>query len=145
MTNFNGLKTWLKEHKITEVECIVSDLTGIARGKIMPASKFCDDAGIRLPEGVLVATVTGDYLDDYSMIDPAEIDVYLKQILMQHTYCLGPQSQQPKSFMIVMIFTVSWLIWRPERYCVRCLSYMQTWALRPLWPQRLNFTLPKRA
>lgn len=33
MTNFNGLKTWLKEHKITEVECIVSDLTGIARGK----------------------------------------------------------------------------------------------------------------
>ncbi|MFQ3210743.1 MAG: glutamine synthetase [Oceanospirillaceae bacterium] len=78
MTNFNGLKAWLKEHKITEVECIVSDLTGIARGKIMPASKFCDDAGIRLPEGVLVATVTGDYLDDYSMIDPAEIDVYLK-------------------------------------------------------------------
>ena len=78
MTNFNSLKTWLKEHKITEVECIVSDLTGIARGKIMPASKFCDDAGIRLPEGVLVATVTGDYLDDYSMIDPAEIDVYLK-------------------------------------------------------------------
>lgn len=78
MTNFNGLQKWLQEHKITEVECIVSDLTGMARGKIMPAAKFCDGEGIRLPEGVLVATVTGDYLDDYSMIDPAEIDVYLK-------------------------------------------------------------------
>ena len=78
MTNFNGLQKWLQEHKITEVECIVSDFTGMARGKIMPAAKFCDGEGIRLPEGVLVATVTGDYLDDYSMIDPAEIDVYLK-------------------------------------------------------------------
>ena len=30
------LTQWLKEHKITEVECLISDLTGIARGKISP-------------------------------------------------------------------------------------------------------------
>jgi len=28
---FDQLSTWLKEHKITEVECVISDLTGIAR------------------------------------------------------------------------------------------------------------------
>jgi glutamine synthetase len=35
---FDQLFTWLKDHKITEVECVVSDLTGIARGKIAPTS-----------------------------------------------------------------------------------------------------------
>ena len=34
------LKDWFQEKKITEVECIIPDLTGIARGKIMPADKF---------------------------------------------------------------------------------------------------------
>ncbi len=37
---FDQLLTWLKDHKITEVECVVSDLTGIARGKIAPTNKF---------------------------------------------------------------------------------------------------------
>ena len=33
-TKLDQLSSWLKERKITEVECLVSDLTGIARGKI---------------------------------------------------------------------------------------------------------------
>jgi len=32
------MKEWLKKHQVTEVECIVPDLSGAARGKIMPAS-----------------------------------------------------------------------------------------------------------
>ena len=31
---------WLKENSITEVECLVPDLGGIARGKILPSDKF---------------------------------------------------------------------------------------------------------
>jgi glutamine synthetase len=31
---------WLKERRITEVECLVPDITGNARGKIIPADKF---------------------------------------------------------------------------------------------------------
>jgi len=31
------LKRWLKERRITEVECLVPDITGNARGKIIPA------------------------------------------------------------------------------------------------------------
>ena len=31
---------WLKENSITEVECLVPDLGGIARGKILPTKKF---------------------------------------------------------------------------------------------------------
>ena len=36
----NKIESWLKENKITEVECMVGDLTGIARGKIAPTMKF---------------------------------------------------------------------------------------------------------
>ena len=34
------LKEWIKEHRITEVECLVPDMAGIPRGKILPAGKF---------------------------------------------------------------------------------------------------------
>ena len=62
-TNMDQLTNWLKERKITEVECMISDLTGIARGKIAPTSKFIAEKGMRLPESVLHQTETGDYVD----------------------------------------------------------------------------------
>ena len=57
------LEVWLKEHRITEVECIVADINGIARGKILPGYKFLRsllDDGLRLPESIFIQTVTGD-------------------------------------------------------------------------------------
>ena len=44
-----NIQNWLKERQVTEVECITSDHTGIARGKIMPTEKFIAEKGIRLP------------------------------------------------------------------------------------------------
>ena len=75
------LTQWLKEREITEVECLISDLTGIVRGKISPTSKFVQERGMRLPESVLLQTVTGDYVDDdiyYSLLDPADIDMFCR-------------------------------------------------------------------
>ncbi|GGP59277.1 glutamine synthetase [Shewanella algicola] len=71
------LIAFLKDNKITEVECVISDMTGIARGKIAPVDKFIDEKGMRLPESVLLQTVTGDYINDevfYSLLDDADID-----------------------------------------------------------------------
>ena len=56
------LEAWIKEHRITEVECLVSDMSGIPRGKILPAGKFLkalDHQGLRLPEAIFGQTVTG--------------------------------------------------------------------------------------
>ena len=33
-------QTWFQENSITEVECLVPDLGGIARGKILPQINF---------------------------------------------------------------------------------------------------------
>lgn len=57
---------------------MISDLTGIARGKIAPTAKFLHERGMRLPESVLLQTVTGDYVDDdiyYDLLDAADIDM----------------------------------------------------------------------
>lgn len=75
----NALRRWLKERHITEVECLVPDITGIARGKIIPADKFSHDYGTRLPEGIFATTVTGDYPDDYyELTSPSDSDMFLR-------------------------------------------------------------------
>lgn len=75
----SSLRRWLKERHITEVECLVPDITGNARGKIIPADKFSHDYGTRLPEGIFATTVTGDYPDDYyELTSPSDSDMQLR-------------------------------------------------------------------
>ena len=80
-SKLDSLSQWLKDRKIIEVECLVPDMTGIARGKISPTSKFLAERGMRLPESVLLQSVTGDYVEDelyYELLDPADIDMFCR-------------------------------------------------------------------
>ncbi len=95
------LSHWLREHRITEVECLVPDMTGIPRGKISPTSKFLAEQGMRLPESVLLQTVTGDYVEDeryYELLDPADIDMYCRPD--EHAVFLAPWAQEPTAQVI---------------------------------------------
>jgi len=75
----NEIQQFLRDHGISEVEAIIPDMAGIARGKVMPAEKFAEDAGMRLPESIFLQTVTGDYpVDTSEAMSPAEIDIVLK-------------------------------------------------------------------
>ena len=60
----NEIQQFFRDHGISEVEAIIPDMAGIARGKIMPAEKFAEDDGMRLPESIFLQTVTGDYPAD---------------------------------------------------------------------------------
>jgi glutamine synthetase len=73
----SAIRQWNMERGITEVEAIIPDMAGVARGKIMPAEKYSETEGIRLPEAIFLQTVTGDYPDDERAIHPAEIDIRL--------------------------------------------------------------------
>lgn len=66
------IQQWLDERRITEIECLIPDMAGIARGKIVPRHKYRPDQGLRLPEAVLILTVTGDYPEEdfTSVADP---------------------------------------------------------------------------
>ena len=73
------IRQFFRDHGISEVEAIIPDMAGIARGKIMPAEKFAEDGGMRLPESVFLQTVTGDYPPETgTAMSPAEIDIVLK-------------------------------------------------------------------
>ena len=77
--NKDDLVKWLKDHRITEVECMVSDMAGIARGKILPTRKFISslaDRTLRLPESIFGQTVTGDYIES-EVLDDLEPDIIL--------------------------------------------------------------------
>ena len=73
----SDIQQFLKDHGITEVEALVSDMAGVARGKVMPAEKYAEDEGMRLPESIFLQTVTGEYPSDDSSIHPSEIDIAL--------------------------------------------------------------------
>src|SRR5271170_4308253 len=72
------IQQFLKEHGISEVEAIIPDMAGVARGKLMPAEKFAEEEGMRLPEAIFLQTVTGDYPEDQSAMNPSDIDIVLR-------------------------------------------------------------------
>ena len=80
MTN-EELADWVTSRAIDEVECLVPDMAGIARGKILPSHKFTKGLGgrdLRMPDSVFIQTVTGDYVETSEVASDESLDVYLK-------------------------------------------------------------------
>ncbi len=95
---------FIREHSITEVECLVPDMSGIARGKIIPAEKLLRilrERGMPIPESIFVQTVTGDYPDD-DIINPSLGDVYM--VPDENTVRLVPWYQEPTAQIICDAF-----------------------------------------
>ncbi|MCU0773939.1 MAG: glutamine synthetase family protein [Ideonella sp.] len=79
--SFGDLENWFNERRVTEIECLVPDLTGVARGKILPREKFTEDRGMRLPEVVVAMGVTGVFPEEgpyYDVITPTDRDMHLR-------------------------------------------------------------------
>ncbi|THD84612.1 glutamine synthetase [Aliigemmobacter aestuarii] len=49
--------------KVDEVECIIGDMAGVARGKAMPAAKFAKQTSYFLPNSIFLQTITGEWAD----------------------------------------------------------------------------------
>ena len=58
------IREWFNTHRISEVECLVPDITGEAKGKIMPAARYLNGERPRLPDSIFIQTATGDYPED---------------------------------------------------------------------------------
>ena len=57
-------RAYVDGKRLDEVECVVADLSGIARGKAMPAAKFATQTHFYLPNSIFQQTITGDWADD---------------------------------------------------------------------------------
>lgn len=54
-------RDFIEGRRLDEVECVIADLPGIARGKAMPASKFAKQEYFHLPDSIFYQTITGDW------------------------------------------------------------------------------------
>jgi glutamine synthetase len=80
VTNLAEARAWAAARGVSEIECLVPDLAGVARGKIMPAAKFFADIGMALPSSIFMQTISGEYPDedDGFRYDPSDGDIELR-------------------------------------------------------------------
>nr|WP_294848998.1 glutamine synthetase family protein [uncultured Sphingomonas sp.] len=96
------LASWIKERGIAEVECIVPDMNGIQRGKVLPADKFLKsfaDRTLRIPSSVFIVTVMGEYPDDVNDIVP-DFDPDYMLIPDASTIREAPGFRNPTAYVI---------------------------------------------
>lgn len=77
----NKITKWLNENDVKQVQCLIGDHTGVARGKVLPIDKFISEQGCRLGETILLQSVVGGYAADdvlWSLSDPRDVDMILK-------------------------------------------------------------------
>jgi glutamine synthetase len=60
----DAARDYIAGRRVDEVECIVSDIAGVARGKAMPASKFAKQKSFYLPNSIFLQTITGEWADN---------------------------------------------------------------------------------
>ncbi|MCZ6829022.1 MAG: glutamine synthetase family protein, partial [Gammaproteobacteria bacterium] len=93
------IKQWIKEHQISEIEAVVPDLAGNARGKFIPAAQFLDTGEPRLPESILIQTVTGGYSDEHwDFVEPTDADMIL--VPDSDTIRVVPWAREPTAQII---------------------------------------------
>lgn len=141
------LTKWLEDNKITEIECIMADQTGIARGKIMPTDKFIAERGIRLPESVLMQTATGDYPDDevyYSLLDPLDVDMILRPD--EDAAFTVPWAQEPSAQIIHDCYDAmgNLMPLSPRAVLKKVLALYEAKGWQPIVAPEVEFYLTKR-
>ena len=92
------MKDWIEQNEITEVECIVPDLAGAARGKIMPASKFTSSTALRMPQSIFMQSVNGEYPDIFEEMNPVDVDMVLEPD--PYTIRMLPWAREPSAQVI---------------------------------------------
>ena len=94
-----ALESFLRENNITEIESTIPDMTGNARGKFYPTRKFLAEESGRIPEAILVQTVTGDWSENHDeLVHPSDRDMILVPDLS--TLRLVPWADEPTAQII---------------------------------------------
>ena len=65
-------REYIGGRRVDEVECVIGDIAGVARGKAMPASKFAHQPYYYLPNSIFLQTITG-------AVSYTHLDVYKRQ------------------------------------------------------------------
>lgn len=100
------LQQFITEHGIAEVECIVPDMNGVQRGKVLPARKFLSsvkDGTLRIPGSIFTVTVTGEYPEGINHIIP-DYDPDMVMVPDASTIREAPGFRTPTAYVIADVF-----------------------------------------
>ena len=136
----DAIRQWLDQHHITEIECLIPDMAGQARGKIVPRHRYDPAQGLRLPIAVLEMTVTGAYPEqDY--VPVADPDMHLEPDAS--TLRLVPWAKEPTAQIIhdCQRFDGTPVELSPRNVLRRILAQYERDGLRPIVAPEMEFYL----
>lgn len=137
---------WLRALRIDEVECIVPDMNGIMRGKIIPREDFIRviEDGIRLPEFLFFQAVTGDTADESAVVNPLDRDI--RAIPDIATLRVVPWYEEPTAQVICDCAFMDGqpVDFAPRQVLRRVLSLYEKKGLKPVVAPELEFYLTAR-
>ncbi len=93
-------RKWLASRHIEDIECVVPDQAGVARGKMMPVAKFLAGPTMAMPGSIFTQTIAGDWPrnDESFQNDRADRDVLLEPDLS--TLTVVPWEEDPTAQLI---------------------------------------------
>ena len=77
----NTLEKWFQDNSIEEVEAIIPDFSGTARGKFVPTERYLEDKGFRIAEAMFTQTISGEYTNYADSINPTDVDMEARPVL----------------------------------------------------------------
>lgn len=131
---------WLVEHRIDEVEALIPDIAGVARGKFLPASKFLRH-NLRIPESTFVQGITGAYAE--SAGDTADVDPDLILHPDFNTMRVVPWAAEPTACVIADGYRSGGepLAIAPRQVLKRVLALYEAQGWRPVVAPEVEFYL----
>ena len=138
---------WINEHRISEVECLVADMSGTARGKILPPKKFLKgnrSRGLRIPEEVFTLTINGRFTTDTRAVSDSAIDIYMQPD--SDTIRFVPWYTEPTAQVICDAFHLNDepVVISPRHVLRRVLQLYKDKGWKPIIAPELEFYLVKK-
>ena len=140
----SDLKTWIEERRIGEVECLVPDMNGVLRGKVLPAGKLVQsarDGSLRLPSSIFDLTVTGEYADAEDEDAHQDPDMVLRPD--PATLCVAPGFKTPTAYVFADALHSDGSPWdsSPREVLKRAVALYTARGWRPVVAPELEFYL----
>ncbi len=138
-------RAWCRARGVEDVECIVPDQAGVARGKLMPTEKFFNANPMTLPASIFTQTITGDYPDDDAAYMEGITDGDLILMPDLSTLAIVPWASDPTAQVLHDAFRKDGtpVDIAPRRVLQRVLALYGDRGLRPVVAPELEFYLVK--
>jgi glutamine synthetase len=138
---------FISSQRISEVECLVADMSGTARGERLQPKKFFKgprSRGLRIPEEIFTLTINGRYVQETQAVSASAVDVYLEPD--PDTSRMVPWYSEPTAQVICDAFHLNDdpVEIAPRHVLKRVLQLYKDKGWRPVIAPELEFYLVKK-